>query len=233
MSDLQPRKGTSATRDARGCDTVGMLVMHRMLRRQFGAAPQLVRDVPPGDTQRADVVGRHVSEFTDILHNHHATEDDSLFEMLEARSPACALHVAQMKAQHQAAAAVVQKLRAELPAWQETADAAAGEKVAAILEELNDVLNPHMGQEEGKILPVASTSMSQREWDAFGKHAMEIAPKDRLLIQLGYALEPFTPEERTAWMKASIPAPVRALYRVVGRRQFESDYLSIYGTVPA
>lgn len=33
-------------------------------------------------------------------------------------------------------------------------------------------------------------------------------------------------------MKAGIPAPIRALYPMVGRRQFEADYSRIYGTVP-
>lgn len=48
----------------------------------------------------------------------------------------------------------------------------------------------------GENLPVASTSVSQHEWDAFGRHGMATTPKDRILIQLAYALDSFTPRGR-------------------------------------
>lgn len=63
-------------------------------------------------------------------------------------------------------------------------------------DEMNGVLASHMCQEEEKIFPVASTSMSQHEWDAFGRHGMATTPKDRILIQLAYALDSFTPRGR-------------------------------------
>lgn len=228
-----PREGTPPAGGRPGCDTSGMLVVHRMLRRRFADAPRLVRGVSPGDTKRSAVIGNHVAEFAEVLHNHHVTEDDLLWDMLESRSPACAVHVAQMKAQHEAVAVVLRKLEAELPAWQNTADPAARQRVAEVLDQVHAGLVTHLGQEEHQILPVASVTMSQREWNEFGEHGLASVPKNRLMVQLGYVLDAFTPEERVVWMKESIPGFARVLYRLVGRRQYESDYRRVYGTAPS
>ncbi|MCY0905861.1 hemerythrin domain-containing protein [Arthrobacter sp. H14-L1] len=209
-----------------------MVVIHRMFRQQFSQAPQLVREVLPGDTGRSMIVGCHIAEFASALRHHHATEDERLWDTLESRSPACALHVSQMKAQHADVVALLDKLDAQLSQWQESADPAAGEVVAGILDEVNATLALHLGREEDKMLPVASMTMSQREWNKFQALGRASVPKNRLMVQLGYILNPLTPEERTAWMKAGLPGFVRLLYRLVGRRQHEADYRRVYGTVP-
>ncbi len=214
------------------CDTSEMVVIHRMFRRQFALAPHLVREVQPGDKERSSLIGNHVAEFANALHHHHRTEDQKLWDTLESRSPACALHVSQMKAQHAAMAVLLEKLQAELPAWQTSSDAVAQERVAVTLDDVYASLTTHLSQEEDKILPVASVTMSQREWDQFEKLGRESVPKNRLMVQLGYILDPFSPEERDVWMKKSLPGFVRLLYRLIGRRQYEADYHRIYGTAP-
>ncbi|HEV7183866.1 MAG TPA: hemerythrin domain-containing protein [Leifsonia sp.] len=228
-----PSDGTSPARSDVGCDTSGMLVIHRALRRVFSDAPNLVRDVPPSDTKRSAVIANHVAEFAEVLHNHHITEDESLWDTLEQRSPACALHVGQMKSQHAQVADLLHELAAELPEWRASADPAARARVAGVLDRIHSALSTHLSQEETQILPVAAVTMTQREWDAFGERGLASVPKNRLMVQLGYVLDPFTPDERITWMKTTLPGIARVLYRTVGRRQYESDYRRIYGKQPS
>ncbi|MCU1635485.1 MAG: hemerythrin protein [Cryobacterium sp.] len=218
---------------APGCDTSDMLVIHGLFRRVFTDAPRLVRQVAPGDSQRAGVIGAHVREISGGLHNHHHGEDVHLWDELEARSPSCALHVGRMRAQHAGVAELLARLDEAVPSWQAGVDLAAGERVASILDEVREALFTHLGQEEHDILPVASATMSQREWDELGKHGREAIPKNRLLIQLGFILDGFPPSERDAWMKANMPLAARIMYRLVGRRQYESHYRLVYGEGPA
>ena len=232
MDSQSPHNGSPSSDGLHHCDTSEMVVIHRMFRRQFANAPRLVRGAPPGDTERSRLIGNHVAEFAETLHHHHLTEDQKLWDTLESRSPACALHVSQMKAQHAAAGVLLEKLATELPTWQTSADPAARERVAVILDDVNASLAIHLSQEEDKILPVASVTMSQREWDELEKLGRESVPKNRLMVQLGYILDPFEPEERDVWMKKTLPGVVRLLYRLIGRRQYEADYHRIYGTVP-
>lgn len=138
-----------------------------------------------------------------------------------------------MKAQHQAMAALLGELDASLPAWRAGADSADTDRVADILKQIGDTLEAHLGQEEEQILPVASVSMSQEEWDQLGKHGRSQIPKDRRLIQLGMMLESMPSADRPGWLKANVPPLARLLCAVVGHRQFVNHYRSVYGASPA
>ncbi|WP_163541867.1 hemerythrin domain-containing protein [Occultella kanbiaonis] len=212
------------------CNTDDMFVIHRLLRRVFTDAPVLVRGVAEGEVTRAAIVADHVQEIAAGLHAHHHTEDEFLWDKLESRSPGCALHVGQMRAQHAEAAALITELRETLPAWRAGASGVDRERVAAVLDELLATLLRHLGQEEDQILPIAQVTMSQAEWDVLGEHGRASVPRDRQFIQLGMLLDAFDdPAERQAWMRANLPVPVRVLFSLVGRRQFEAHRAKVYG----
>jgi hemerythrin-like domain-containing protein len=204
-----------------------------MFRRLFNDAPRLVREVSDGDTERSKVIGDHVAEIVRGLHQHHEGEDLLLWDRLESRSPACSIHVALMRSQHASVAELLGRLDTTVPLWRRSADPEDAANVAALLEEVRTTLFVHLGQEEKLILPAASTSLSQREWDELGKHGMAGIPKNRLMINLGFILEAFSAEERSAWMKANVPGFARALYGIFGRRQYESHYRQVYGILPS
>lgn len=215
------------------CDTSGMVVVHRVLRRRFAAMPALVGEVATGDLDRAAVVAAHVAEFAEMLHAHHETEDTHLWGVLESRSPACAVHVELMRSQHRAVAALLVRSGVLLPDWRRTADPVLRSAVVDVLREVNTALGIHLGSEESRILPVAAVTMTQREWDAFGDLGRKSVPKARLLVQLGYVLDAMDPSQRAAWMRANLAAPVRGLYAVAGRRRFVDDYRRVFGTEPS
>lgn len=149
-----------------GCDTSDMLTIHALFRRAFTDAPVLVRGVAEGDVTRARAVGDHVQEVAQALHHHHTGEDELLWDVLEQRAPACALHVGLMRAQHAETAAQLAALDEILPTWCASARTSDAEPVALALEAVRDTLLAHLGQEESAILPTAATVMSQKEWDA-------------------------------------------------------------------
>ena len=101
--------------------------------------------------------------------------------------------------------------------------------MAALLDDVRDMLLQHLGQEETQILPTASTVMSQREWSLLHEHGMASVPKDRLFLQLGWILEVVPADERAGWLRTNLPAPARVLWRLVGRRQFAAHRARVYG----
>ena len=72
--------------DRPGCDTSEMLVVHRLFRRVFGEAPDLVLGVPSGDAGRVRAVGDHLLLIARGLHGHHSTEDTLLWDELASRA---------------------------------------------------------------------------------------------------------------------------------------------------
>ena len=220
---------TTVTTEKLGCDTSDMLTIHALFRRAFTDAPALVRGVSDGDTDRMLVVADHVREVATALHHHHEGEDLLLWDTLEQRAPACALHVGLMRSQHAATAQQLQRLDALLDDWEEGAGAGRRDAVAALLDDVRDTLLTHLGQEETQILPTASTVMSQREWGLLHEHGMASVPKDRLLLQLGWILELVPADQRDGWLRTNLPLPARALWRMVGRRKFAAHRARVYG----
>jgi hemerythrin-like domain-containing protein len=205
-----------------------MLMIHGMFRKALTDAPPLVRSVKPGDREHTSAVAGHIEEIARGLHNHHHGEDLLLWDELAARAPACAAHVDQMRAQHAAVAVLLAALEPLVAAWRESANEADRDAVAAGIDAVREGLFVHLGAEETEILPVASQSFSQKEWDKLGEHGRVSIPRERQFIQLGYILDSMSPEEAGAWAKANLPAPVRLLYRLVGRRQYLAEYRALH-----
>lgn len=206
---------------APGCDTSDMRMIHGYFRLVFGQAPALAEGVASGDTARAAVVADHLAAIADTLHGHHHGEDILLWDQLEARNPACSAHVSEMRRDHAAMSGELAALGGALPAWRQDASA---EHRAAVLYALNGILallSSHLGAEEKQILPVAAAAFSQGEWDKLSQHGRASVPGSFRLIQLGFILESLG-TAAPAWLKANLPAPVRLIWRLVGRPKYSA-----------
>ncbi|GGC15716.1 hemerythrin domain-containing protein [Cellulomonas carbonis] len=216
-----------------GCDTSDMVQIHRLFRRLFVDAPVLVRGVGVGDRTRTAVVAAHVRDIAGGLHRHHRGEDLLLWDRLEERSPACALHVGLMRSQHATVADLLVRLDALVPAWEASASAEDREAVAEVLDEIRAALLVHLGAEEERILPTASLVLSQREWDELGEHGRSSTPRGQMLLLLGWILDSVPPAERAEWLRTNLPLPIRVVWAAVGRRQFAAHRARVYGTALA
>ncbi|HET8928093.1 MAG TPA: hemerythrin domain-containing protein, partial [Microbacterium sp.] len=62
---------------------------------------------------------------------------------------------------------------------------------------------------------------------AIGEHSMGAIPKSRLLPQLGMLLANSTPADRAAFY-ATVPGPVKVLWRVTGKRQYAKQFRQLF-----
>lgn len=201
-----------------GVDTHEMVLIHRVLRREFGQLPRLFR-AAAGDRARSKVIGAHAREMLTFLHTHHTGEDELLFPLLRERAVLDQELMHRMDAQHAQVDDAVTAIDAELSAWTASADAAAGERMAARVDAMMPTLIEHLAEEEQEILPIASLTLTQGEWDALGKHGMSAIPLTRRLVILGHITEETDDAERRRFMKV-LPAPARVAYKLIGHRQF-------------
>jgi hemerythrin-like domain-containing protein len=206
-----------------------MLMIHALMRALFRDAPKLVRSAPAGDAERARVLGEHVIEIADGLHRHHTGEDELLWDQLSGKSPGCALHVGLMKRQHTAMGEALYRVEKAAIAWQDVADAAHRDAVVAALDDIDALLNVHLGDEERLILPTAGQVLSQREWNRLGEHGRAAIPRNRMFIQLGFILDSMSPDAARRFVAEALPAPARVLYRLIGRRQYLAHRRKVYG----
>ncbi|MET0725068.1 MAG: hemerythrin domain-containing protein [Leifsonia sp.] len=210
------------------CDASGMAEIHRMFRAGFGEGPSLVGGVSDGDAAHADVVGDHLTLLSVGLHSHHEGEDSHLWDVLSQRAPSCAVHVGQMKEQHAAMLVQLEALDAALPAWRASGRRADAASVVAALDGINAALAVHLPAEETYIVPVMETTLTQKEVDWFGEHGRKATPKGKTWLQLG-AILAAQPDGGGEWMHKHLPGPVRVIWRMVGRGQYEKNRKALTG----
>lgn len=208
-------------------DTHEMVLIHRVIRREFGQLPRLFRSAT-NDRTRSKVVGTHAGEMLQFLHTHHTGEDELLFPLLRERATLDPELMDRMDTQHALINDAVAAVGAELPAWTASADGAAGEQIAALIEATMPTLIDHLTEEEQKLLPIVSVTLTQSEWDALGKHGMSAIPPTRRLVILGHIIEETDDAERQRFMQV-VPTPARLAYKLIGRRQFTRETTAIRG----
>jgi hypothetical protein len=240
MATKLPSSGAVPDGQAAGCDTSGLIIVHRVFRWLYRELPILVRDVEPGDVDRAALVGGYAKLAFFALHMHHETEDTVLWDRMTSRQPACVAHVDQMRAQHAEVATRLARIESQLAPWMSAADPALRDAFAADIEAVHDLLTTHLGQEEDDILPFAGEVLSQEEWNEMEVHARTTLmahrkelPKNVMSLQLGLILASVPEAERDEWFRTNVPAPIRLLYVLLMKRQYESALRELYPDRPA
>jgi hemerythrin-like domain-containing protein len=117
-------------------NTLDMVLVHRVFRREFRYAAEFIEGVRAGDVAHAQVVGDHLTFMLSALHHHHAAEDDLVWPKLQARVASSEADLQRMVDEHAAIAAAVHRVEkrvrrraASLPVEYASAAAVNGEAV--------------------------------------------------------------------------------------------------------
>lgn len=201
-------------------DTHEMVIVHRVFRREFHLLPDLISRVEVGNTQRAAVLAEHLTDIVAALHHHHENEDELLWPpLLERATPQTEL-VLRMEAQHTALGVSLDEIDKLSPAWVTAANAADRDELTKAVRQASVILDEHMGEEEQEILPLIRKHITVEEWSKVGKRGADsIQDKRKRMLFLGAILEETTPEEERTFL-SNLPAPIRVLWKVLGRRQY-------------
>jgi hypothetical protein len=210
------------------CDASGMIEIHRMFRRGFGEAADLLRAVSEEDTVHAAAVATQLETLSIGLHAHHEAEDERLWDALDERAPSCSAHVARMKEQHAELLVHLMALDAALPAWRGSGSSTDAPPVLAALDGINRAMAVHLPDEETNIVPVMESTITQREVEWFAEHGRKSVPKGQTWQQLGEILAS-QPDGGDEWLHKHMPAPGRIAWRLIGRRAYAKHRAALEG----
>jgi len=194
-----------------------MAIVHRLFRQVYDEAARLVRAGPAPSPGRVTFLADHIDLALAGLHSHHADEDALLYPKLIERAPEQAQMTEQVEHEHQLITTALDAASAACATWRERPSAQTGEALAAALDHLNEVVQPHLDDEEQKVVPLAAVTLTQQEWDALGKAGMRSVPRKKRGIAAGMMLDALDDEER-AYMLKSVPAPMRLLLPLMVER---------------
>ena len=197
-----------------------MAIVHRLFRQAYDEAARLVRAAPAPSPGRVTFLADHIDFTLAGLHSHHQDEDELLYPKLIERAPEQALVTEQVEHEHQVIATALEAASAACATWRQRPSAETGEALAAALDHLNEVVQPHLDDEEQKVVPLAAVTLTQQEWDAMGKRGMSSVPRNKRGVAAGMMLEPLDAADR-AYMMKHVPAPVRMLFPFLVERPWK------------
>jgi hemerythrin-like domain-containing protein len=192
-------------------DVRDMAIVHKTFRAGYAEAAELVRAAPTPKPDRVKFLADHIDFLLMMLHVHHASEDELLYPVLVQRAPEQAAMTEHVGHEHQLVEGSIEAAQVACAAWRRGPSTDTGEALAASLVQLNEVLQPHLDDEEREVVPLAAVTLTQQEWDAFGHHSVSQIPRNMRPTAFGMLLDPLDESER-AFMKRTLPAPVRLLY---------------------
>jgi len=201
-------------------DVRAMAIVHRMFRKAYEEAAGLVRANPTPSPGRVTFLADHIDLALKGLHIHHGDEEALLYPKLIERAPEQAPVTEQVEHEHQQIATALDAASAACAAWRARPSAETGEALAAALDRLNSTVQPHLDDEEQKVVPLAAVTLTQKEWDAMGKQAVTQIPRNKRGIAFGMLLDALDEDER-AYMLTTVPAPLRLLYPVMIARPWK------------
>ncbi|MDZ5620927.1 hemerythrin domain-containing protein [Nocardioides sp. HM23] len=196
-----------------------MALIHRIFRTGFAELARLVPTIPPADAARVRAAVAHLDFMLVGLRAHHTTEDEHVWPALAARAQPSAELVDRMEAQHHGIHDGIEDVQRRSAAW---LDRPTGEAAAALSKAITDMLRQleeHLDEEERDVVPLLAQHISVEEWTKAGQSAFAKFTPAQRFTATGQMLEVATPAEAAAMM-AGLPAPVKVLWALVGRRRY-------------
>jgi len=206
--------------DKEPIDVRDMAIVHAAFRRAYDESARLVRANPAPSAGRVTFLSDHIDFGLKLLHIHHEGEDELLYPKLIERAPDQAPMTEQVEHEHLTIKMALDAAGVACAAWRAQPSAETGEALAVSLDELNKVAQVHLDDEEQKVVPLAAVTVTQKEWDALGKHAVAQIPAKQRGIAFGMMLEPLGESDRALMMNV-LPPPVRMLYPVLIARPWK------------
>jgi hemerythrin-like domain-containing protein len=198
-------------------DVSDMYAVHKALTGALDAAPTYVAKADV-DSERVEVVGSFYENVIEFLHVHHAGEDELIYPLLEQRCAENRSELERIDNQHKLLYAPMDAGRSTLASWRAAPSADNAQAVISAIATIDEVLRPHLVEEEAVMLPLATKWMSPEEWGALPGHSMMTFRADKVWVALGLVreqlnqeqrdgmLEGMPPEMRTMWTEQMEPA---------------------------
>lgn len=213
-------------------DSRDMIVIHAMLRREFGAVPDLVRAVPGGDRVQVAVVADHVAWMVSFLHAHLESEDQLLWPTLLDRLPAgsdAVIHT--MAVQHLDLVRALGRVAATTFAWRTSSSV---QDRSIVVEETGDLLwriTEHLDLEERCVSPLIDAHLTDKEWKTVAEEGFTGLSFGQRQFAFG-AIRYDAPPASAAVLRHAMPLPGRLLFSVLAPRAYRKHVERLGGAHP-
>jgi Hemerythrin HHE cation binding domain len=203
---------------------------HMMFRREFGAMPDLVRAVTPGDRQRAALVADHVALVSGLLSQHQAGKDTHIWPWLQKRCPQEYGPLADViESQQQAIRTCLRQVSKALQPWRDSASARARGALAGATDQLIAVITDYLALEEQCAAPLMAEHITDAEYAALAQEQAAHVPPGKLPAVLGMIMYHSDPAA-SDMILAQMPVEVQAAIKDLAVQAYAAYATDLYGT---
>lgn len=190
-------------------NTSDMAAVHRAIRGALDAAPRYVAHA--GDSERVEIIGNFYDNVIEFLHVHHQGEDELLYPLLEKRCPHEMEALEMIDAQHRLLDGPMLRVRDAISAWTARPTEESSQALIDAIARVDEILTPHLADEEALVVPLASRYLSEEEWGQLPGHALQTFDRDKPWLALGLVFEQLDADGRDS-IVAGMPPPVQELW---------------------
>ena len=196
-------------------DLRGYRAIHVALRDAAHAMAAAAPRLGAADLRHRTAFQRYWTGYAGEVLAHHTTEDDVVFPELVARAPQVATLLERLDRDHHHLDELMDRVTAAIA---QVLDGADSTPLGALLRELADHMDTHLGVEDDEILPLIEQHFSQEEYEELEKKALEIIGLGaQAAFTIPFIAASVSDEERTALL-GDAPLPVKVILRLFRRR---------------
>jgi hemerythrin-like domain-containing protein len=207
-----------------------MVMVHDVLRREFGLLPGVVSSLRADEQcgARADTIAWHIKWLVRFLHHHHSTEDHYIWPLLVQRCDHGEL-TARMESQHEEIAARLDTVVRAAEVWDVERTVASRDLLEHALRELIPPLSTHLSDEEKLVVPLMETYIGADEVGRAVEAGLANFPPGETALLMGMVMYEGD-QEMVSRVVATMPPDLGARIRVVAPREFARHSEQVHGT---
>jgi hemerythrin-like domain-containing protein len=190
-------------------DVSDLYAVHEALTGALDAAPEYV--AAAGDSERVEMIGSFYENVIEFLHVHHTGEDELVYPLLEERCEQSRPVLERIDDQHKLLDAPMVAGRSAIAAWRAAPSTDNAQAVIDAIGSIDELLRPHLEEEETVLLPIATKWMTPEEWGRLPGHAMMSFRADKPWLMAGLVYEQLDQEHRDG-MLAGMPPEMRTMW---------------------
>ena len=191
-------------------DVSDMYAIHKALTGALDAAPAYVANAD-ADSERVEVIGSFFENVIELLHVHHTGEDELIYPVLEQRCPERRPELERIDNQHKLLHTPMDAGRSVIATWRTAPSTDNAHAIIDALASIDELLRPHLAEEETVMLPIAAKWMSPEEWGRLSGHGLSIFRADKPWLALGLVREQLAQNQRDG-MLAGMPPEMRTMW---------------------
>lgn len=142
-------------------DTNMMRIVHNALRRDLQRAREALTRDPAADERQIRAIAEHLTWMMEFLDAHHRSEDDGLYPLVRERDPSAALLLDDMAHDHEAVSRSIDFLETLLQGGDQVGPR---DPIVQAIDDLSEILLPHLEREERDVMPIVSRAITNAEW---------------------------------------------------------------------